>query len=146
MDIVSLLLLGIVAGILAGLLGIGGGIVIVPVLVWIFHGNTQIPEAYLMHIALGTSLATIVVTSLSSIRAHHRRGAVQWPVVRQLTPGFVIGVLLGATIADALSSHALQRFFAPCLFSPFRSNSRSTRRCTPIVKCQVARESLWPDR
>nr|VFK13399.1 MAG: Uncharacterized membrane protein YfcA [Candidatus Kentron sp. LFY] len=112
MDIASLLLLGVVAGILAGLLGIGGGVVIVPVLFWILGARAEMPTAHLMHIALGTSLATIVVTSLSSIRAHHRRGAVQWPIVGKLAPGLVIGVLLGAVVADALSSDGLRLFFA----------------------------------
>ena len=101
-----------IAGILAGLLGIGGGVVIVPVLVWIFEVNPEIPAAYLMHIALGTSLATVVTTSVSSIRSHHKRGAVQWPIVRQLIPGLVIGTLLGAILADALSSEMLRHFFA----------------------------------
>lgn len=101
-----------VAGILAGLLGIGGGIVIVPVLVWIFEANPEIPAAYLMHIALGTSLATVVTTSVSSIRSHHKRGAVQWPIVWQLIPGLIIGTLLGAILADALSSEMLRHFFA----------------------------------
>nr|VFK39203.1 MAG: Uncharacterized membrane protein YfcA [Candidatus Kentron sp. TC]VFK40264.1 MAG: Uncharacterized membrane protein YfcA [Candidatus Kentron sp. TC]VFK54954.1 MAG: Uncharacterized membrane protein YfcA [Candidatus Kentron sp. TC] len=112
MDIFSLLLLGVLAGILAGLLGIGGGVVIVPALFWILQANAEIPATHLMHIALGTSLATIVVTSLSSIRAHHKRGALQWPIVKRLTPGLVIGVLLGAVLADALPSDGLRLFFA----------------------------------
>nr|VFK15122.1 MAG: Uncharacterized membrane protein YfcA [Candidatus Kentron sp. LPFa] len=112
MDIVSLLLLGVVAGILAGLLGIGGGVVIVPVLFWILGANAEIPAVHLMHIALGTSLATIIITSLSSIHAHHKRGAVQWPIVRKLAPSLVIGTLLGAVIADALPSDGLRLFFA----------------------------------
>ena len=111
MDILSLLLLGIAAGILAGLLGIGGGIVIVPILVGIFQSNPEISEAHFMHIALGTSLATIITTSISSIYAHHQRGAVQWHIVRQLTPGLVVGVLLGAVIADVLSGNNLRIFF-----------------------------------
>ncbi len=78
MDILSLLLLGVIAGTVAGLLGVGGGIVIVPMLVWIFGQFPEIPAASLMHIAIGTSLATIVITSLSSIIAHQRHKAVQW--------------------------------------------------------------------
>jgi len=65
-----------------------------------------------MHLAIGTSLATIVVTSLSSVRAHHRHGAVLWPAVWQLTPGIVIGAWVGAAIADTLPSAALSRIFA----------------------------------
>ena len=112
MDILSLVLLGVIAGVLAGLLGVGGGVVIVPVLVWIFQGNADIPTIHLMHIAIGTSLATIVVTSVSSINAHHRRGAVQWPIVWQLLPGLVIGTLLGSVVADFLPSDGLQLFFS----------------------------------
>ncbi|MCK5717816.1 MAG: sulfite exporter TauE/SafE family protein [Thiomargarita sp.] len=112
MEILLLLLLGIIAGILAGLLGVGGGLVIVPVLIWIFQGNAEIPVTKLMHFAIGTSLATIVFTSMSSIIAHHRRGAVQWFIVWQLTPGIIVGTLLGSILADALPSDLLQKFFA----------------------------------
>ncbi|VFN02046.1 MAG: Uncharacterized membrane protein YfcA [Candidatus Kentron sp. G] len=112
MEIFSLLLLGMVAGILAGLLGVGGGVVIVPVLFWVLGANAEIPGVHLMHIALGTSLATIVVTSVSSILAHHRKGAVQWPIVGRLAPGLVAGVLLGAVVADAIPSDGLRVFFA----------------------------------
>jgi uncharacterized membrane protein YfcA len=112
LEIFSLLLLGSVAGLLAGLLGVGGGVVIVPVLVWIFQQHPEIPSDSLMQFAVGTSLATIVITSLSSILAHHRHGAVQWSIVWQLTPGIVLGALLGAVVADALSSRVLQMIFA----------------------------------
>ncbi len=112
MEIFLLLLLGIVAGTLAGLLGVGGGLVIVPVLVWIFQSNIDIPTAKLMHFAIGTSLSTIVFTSISSIIAHHRHGAVQWSIVWQLSPGIVVGALFGASIADMLPSDILQNIFA----------------------------------
>ena len=105
------LALGAFAGVMAGLLGVGGGLIIVPVLAWIFHGQ-QINDAIVMHLALGTSLATIVVTSISSVRAHHQRGAVLWPVVWRLTPGIVIGAWLGAAVADALPSAVLSKIFA----------------------------------
>ncbi len=71
--------LGVVAGVMAGLLGVGGVLVIVPALA-IVYSFTSIPETVLMHMAVGTSLATIVVTSIASIRAHHQRGAVRWAV------------------------------------------------------------------
>jgi uncharacterized membrane protein YfcA len=112
LEIFSLLLLGIVAGTLAGLLGVGGGIIIVPTLVWIFHSMPEIPNTSIMQIAIGTSLATISITSISSIIAHHRYGAVQWRIVWQLTPGIIIGALFGAIIADALTSDTLQKMFA----------------------------------
>jgi len=101
---------GAVAGILAGLLGVGGGLIIVPALVLIFAAQ-GVPEAIVMHMALGTSLATIVMTSVSSVRAHHKRGAVLWQVVWRLTPGIVAGTLMGAMLADMLSGGALKRIF-----------------------------------
>jgi uncharacterized membrane protein YfcA len=104
------LLLGAVAGTLAGLLGVGGGLIIVPVLALLFR-HIGIGEALVMHLAIGTSLATIVLTSVSSVRAHHRRGAVQWQLVWRLSPGIVLGALLGAALADALDSFWLSRFF-----------------------------------
>jgi uncharacterized membrane protein YfcA len=96
---------------MAGLLGVGGGLIIVPALAWIFRLQGVSGEV-IMHTAVGTSLATIVITSISSVYAHHRRGAVLWPVFWRLTPGIVIGALVGAAVADALPSDALQRVFA----------------------------------
>jgi len=105
------LVVGAFAGTLAGLFGVGGGLVIVPVLVFVFKGQS-ISEAVIMHLAIGTSLATIVFTAISSVRAHHQRGAVRWDVVQRLTPGIVIGALLGAVIADAMPTPVLRVFFA----------------------------------
>ena len=105
------LAVGAFAGTLAGLFGVGGGLVIVPVLVFIFKGQ-GINEAVIMHLAVGTSLATIVFTAISSVRAHHKRGAVRWDVARRLTPGIVAGALLGAAIADAMPAPVLRIFFA----------------------------------
>lgn len=103
-------LLGAVAGVLAGLLGVGGGLVIVPVLTWAFvHAGTLTTAP--VQFAVGTSLATIVFTSLSSIRAHHRRGAVRWDIVRRLVPGIVLGTLGGAWLATYLDSHTLGTVF-----------------------------------
>jgi hypothetical protein len=104
------LAVGAGAGLLAGLFGVGGGLVIVPVLVWVFAG-VGIDGAVGMHLAIGTSLATIIFTSMSSVRAHHRRGAVQWPVVRQLAPGIVFGTALGALVADQMPTDMLRTVF-----------------------------------
>jgi len=102
--------IGVVAGYLAGLLGIGGGFVVVPALTLLFlRDSTTAPWA--IHIAVATSLATMLVTSLSSILAHHRRGAIRWPLVRSLAGGLVLGAILGAVIADALKGDALVRVF-----------------------------------
>lgn len=111
MDILLLISMGAFAGMLAGLLGIGGGIIIVPVLALVFEHQGVTP-AVIMHVAIGTSLATIVITSLSSIRAHQRRGAILWPVFALITPGILLGGLLGAWIAHGLSGELLKRIFA----------------------------------
>lgn len=103
--------LGAVVGVMAGLLGVGGGLIIVPTLVWVFHQQQVHPEL-IMHLVLGTSLATIVITSISSVRAHHQHRAVQWPLVWRLAPGIVCGAWLGAALADLLPSAALMRIFA----------------------------------
>ncbi len=102
---------GAIAGTLAGLLGIGGGIIIVPVLAIVFQHQNVATEV-LMHVSIGTSLATIIFTSLSSIRAHHRIGAVRWPIFRVIAPGIVIGGFAGAAIAKFLPGETLQSAFA----------------------------------
>lgn len=104
------LLTGAVAGFFAGLLGVGGGVVVVPVLTIIF-ARQGFPANEVMHLALGTSMATILFTSISSLRAHHAHRAVLWPVMRDLTPGILIGTLLGAMLAARISSRALSIFF-----------------------------------
>ena len=106
MDILLLLVFGGLAGVMAGLLGIGGGLLIVPVLALLFE-RQGIAADVVMQSAIGTALATIVFTALSSARAHHRRGAVRWPLVRALTPGIVIGGLAGSVIADMLPGRVL---------------------------------------
>jgi uncharacterized membrane protein YfcA len=92
---------GAVAGLAAGLFGIGGGIVIVPFLAWPLPGQ-GFPDSLVMLAAVATSLATIVITSISSVTAHHRRGAVSWPTVWRLAPGLVVGSILGPLLARHL--------------------------------------------
>ncbi|MET4000353.1 sulfite exporter TauE/SafE family protein [Marinobacterium sp. MBR-109] len=101
------LLLGALAGVVAGLFGIGGGLLIVPVLIVTFELQ-GIPAAVLTHMAVATSLATIVVTSISSVRAHHRRGAVRWELFRPLGVGILLGALLGVNTAVQLPGPVLQ--------------------------------------
>ncbi|MES2256966.1 MAG: sulfite exporter TauE/SafE family protein [Pseudomonadota bacterium] len=110
MNIALYLTLGAFAGILAGLLGVGGGTVIVPVLTFIYAAQLFPPE-YTLHLALGTSMASILFTSIASLRSHHRRGAVNWAVVRQLTPGIVIGTLIGVWLTAHMSSKLLKLIF-----------------------------------
>ncbi|MEW5943489.1 MAG: sulfite exporter TauE/SafE family protein [Pseudomonadota bacterium] len=104
------LAVGVVAGFLAGLLGVGGGLVIVPALAFIFAAQHFAP-AYILHLALGTSLASILFTSVSSLRAHHAHGAVDWSIVRRTAPGIVAGTLAGTLIAAKLSTGFLKMFF-----------------------------------
>ena len=107
--------LGLVAGVLAGLLGVGGGIVIVPMLSIAFDLQ-GLPSQYIQHMALGTSLGTIMFTSISSFRAHHQHGAVNWSVVRRITLGIIVGTLAGSWVAAQLSTRFLKGFFAVFLF------------------------------
>jgi uncharacterized membrane protein YfcA len=109
--IAELLLLGVGTGFLAGLLGIGGGMLMVPFLTFILAAKGY-PEDYTVKIAVATSLATICFTSLSSVRAHHKRGAVRWSIVRTLAPGILLGSVLGAQIAVFLPGKALGVLFA----------------------------------
>lgn len=98
---------GALAGFLAGLLGIGGGMIIVPALIFSLHAQGVSPQV-LTHVAVGTSLASIVFTSVSSVRTHHRQGGVDWPLLRRLVPALMAGSLVGAQIAHALPARVLQ--------------------------------------
>ena len=105
------ILTGAFAGFAAGLLGIGGGLIIVPVLYFSFAAQGYEPQ-HLMHMALTTSLATIVITSISSTISHNRRQAVLWPIVFLLSPGIVIGAWCGGVAASHLDNKLLTVFFA----------------------------------
>ncbi len=98
--------IGLVAGFAAGYLGIGGGFVVVPALLLIFSRNPE-TASLAGHLAVGTSLATMLATSLSSILAHHRRGAVRWDTFRRLAPGLLLGAAAGAWIAGQVSTRVL---------------------------------------
>jgi len=107
--------LGLAVGFVAGLLGVGGGLIIVPVLIMLLHTHGQ-AVGMEPQLALGTSLATILFTSLSSVRAHHRRGAVEWSLVRRIAPGIVLGTLAGAALAARMPATVLKIFFVIFLF------------------------------
>ena len=109
------LAIGVAVGFLAGLLGIGGGMVMVPMLVFVFTAK-GFPAAHMMHLALATALATIVFTSLSSVRAHHRRGGVDWPVARAMAPGILAGSLVAALAAGFIPTRPLAVFFTGFMF------------------------------
>ncbi|CAN7578187.1 sulfite exporter TauE/SafE family protein [Pseudoxanthomonas sp. LjRoot143] len=107
--------LGVLAGILAGLLGIGGGLVLVAALAWILplHG---IPKEAAMHAALASSLASIVLTATSSAYSHHRRGSVLWPTVAWMVPGLLLGGWLGSGLAVYLDDDVLRWIVAGYCF------------------------------
>ncbi|RMQ45642.1 Membrane protein [Pseudomonas cichorii] len=108
MEFVLYLALGACAGVLAGLFGVGGGIIIVPVLVLSF-GLQGFDASVLTHLAVGTSLATIVFTSINSVRAHHSLGAVRWPIFAWLTVGILFGAGLGSLTASYIAGPYLQK-------------------------------------
>lgn len=106
---------GAVAGVLAGLLGVGGGLVIVPMLLaCLVHQG--IPEEIIMHLALGTSMASIMFTAVSSFWYHHKRGAVNWIVVKRIVIGIFVGTFLGACLAAQLATVYLKVFFVVFLY------------------------------
>ena len=107
MEIRIFLIIGALAGFAAGLFGVGGGTIIVPLLFVVFTQMDYSPDS-IMHLALGTSLATIIVTSISSLMAHNKKGAVMWPVFKNLAPGLALGCFLGAGIAGQISGLYLQ--------------------------------------
>ncbi|MDX1694356.1 MAG: sulfite exporter TauE/SafE family protein [Ketobacteraceae bacterium] len=110
MELLIFPVLGVAAGIIAGLLGLGGGIIVVPVLIFTF-ALLGFPEAVATHMAVGTSLATIVITSFGSVRQHHAKGAVRWDIFRFLVVGLVLGAFAGAEVADWLNGRVLQILF-----------------------------------
>ena len=118
MDDVSLLLtmgvmllgIGAFAGVLAGLLGVGGGIILVPAFFYAFQ-TLGYDGPQLMQMCLATSLATIIVTSVRSVLSHHKKGAVDWGILRSWAPGIILGAILGVIVAYGLRSAALQAIF-----------------------------------
>jgi uncharacterized protein len=109
-SLLAYLSVGLIAGFLAGLLGVGGGLVIVPALLYVF-ALLGLPPEHHQHLALGTSMATIVFTGIASLKAHHARGAVRWPVVKSITPGILLGTFTGAQLAAFVPGLGLQWFF-----------------------------------
>lgn len=109
-SLVAYVLCGAVAGVLAGLLGVGGGIVLVPLMVAIFP-TVGVPAQYVQQMALGTSLASIMITSISSARAHNARGAVHWDIFKAITPGILVGTFFGGLVATHMPTMFLKIFF-----------------------------------
>lgn len=107
MELITFLIIGALAGFAAGLFGVGGGTIIVPLLFIVFTQMGYSPDN-VMHLALGTSLATIIITSISSLMAHNKKGSVIWPVFKNLAPGMALGCFFGAGIAGQISGLYLQ--------------------------------------
>ena len=104
--IAGLLALGAAVGVAAGLLGIGGGMLLVPFMTILMTAK-GFPKELVIHMAIATSLATIMFTSLSSVRAHHKHGAVRWDIARLLAPGILIGSWIGPWIGKQMNSSML---------------------------------------
>jgi uncharacterized membrane protein YfcA len=107
-QLVIFLVTGAAAGVMAGLFGVGGGLIIVPALAWLLP-RQGVDASVTMQLAIGTSLAVISATSISSTLAHHKRSGVLWPVLRKLAPGLVAGAIAGGFVADALSGGTLKK-------------------------------------
>ena len=111
LDLFGFLLTGVLAGLLAGFFGVGGGVIVVPALILLF-GHLGLGGDWIPHLAVGSSLATVVGTGAASTLAHHRRGGVRWDLVLALAPGIVLGASAGAAVAGALPELWLTRVFA----------------------------------
>ncbi|MFP1916679.1 sulfite exporter TauE/SafE family protein [Lonsdalea quercina] len=109
--IIAYLALGAIVGFMAGLLGIGGGGIMVPILTAMFAAQ-GVQNEHLVHLALGTSMASIVITAVSSLRTHHQHQAVLWPVVWRITPGILVGTFCATWLAALLPTQALAIFFS----------------------------------
>lgn len=113
--LLTYLLLGMGSGFVAGLFGVGGGLTIVPILLMLFQAQ-GFPETELMHLALGTAMATIVITSISSMRAHHKLGGVRWDIFRAMAPGLVLGTLVGSLFASRVPTHTMAIVFTGIVY------------------------------
>jgi len=144
LDITSLFLLlslGAVVGVAAGLLGVGGGAIMVPALTALFLAN-GVPQAQLVHMALGTSMASIIMTSISSLRAHHAKQGVRWSVVWALVPGVLAGSFFGALLTPYISGLLLAGFFSLFMLyvavGMFRNSPVATNKSLPGAAGQAA--------
>jgi uncharacterized membrane protein YfcA len=112
MVILFFFLIGALSGSLAGLLGLGGGVIVGPALAAMFKHFNLIPPQYIMQMAIGTSLSTIIITFMASLYAHIKHLSVRWDFARQLIPGLMLGVLIGSFVAHDLPSNFLRIFFS----------------------------------
>ncbi len=142
------LVTGVFAGTMSGMLGLGGGIVVVPALATLFLYNQDIPNALHMRMAIGTSLVIMIVTLASSVFAHHARKAVNWWMVRAVFPGLIAGIIFGMVLVCFLPAGFLSRFFSIFLLvvvihllffdrDPVENNLPSIVSPTLIVGCSA---------
>lgn len=109
------LAIGVFVGFFGGMLGIGGGAIMVPLLVMMFEAR-GFPREHCIHFAVGTAMSTILFTSVSSVRAHAKRGTVRWDIARAITPGILAGGLAGVAMAGSLSTFALAASFTVIVY------------------------------
>ncbi len=128
MDMWLLVYLGVggLVGFLAGLFGVGGGAMSVPIFVMMFTAQ-NFPKEHLVHVALGTSLSAIMFTSLSSLRAHHQHGAVNWTIVKHMAPGLLLGTFLGSQLVSFLPTKILTVVFVVFIYYLFISMLRKKK-------------------
>ena len=139
--VVWFLVAGAFAGVCAGLFGVGGGMITVPALIWLFTAFGYSPDV-VAHLAVGTSLATIIVTSISSLTAHNKRGGVRWEIWKRMAGGLVVGSLLGAAVAEQINGNTLQALIgAGALLIAFKmlflSNKEQLGKPVPSTPIQV---------
>ncbi len=140
-----LAVIGAFAGVLAGLLGVGGGIVLVPAFFYAFQ-TLGYDGPQLMQICLATSLATIIVTSLRSVHSHNRKGAVEWGILRSWAPGIVIGAVLGMLLVAQLRTNVLQGIFGglALIVGLYMGFGRAHWRLGQAMPTGLARAALSP--
>ena len=140
-----LLVIGAFAGVLAGMLGVGGGIVLVPAFFYAFS-VLGYDSPQLMQMCLATSLATIVVTSVRSVMSHHKKGAVDWDILKTWAPGIIVGALIGFYIAASLRSGALQAIFGglAIVVGLYMALGKSHWRIADAMPDGIARAALSP--
>lgn len=143
--LVVLLVIGGFAGVLAGLLGVGGGIVLVPAFFYTFQ-TLGYDGPQLMQICLATSLATIIVTSVRSVLSHNKKGAVDWDILRRWAPGIALGAILGVLVAASLRSNTLQGIFGVLglLIGAYLGLGRPTWRLGAQMPGGITRAILSP--
>ena len=141
--ILLLLAIGAFAGVIAGLLGVGGGIVLVPAFYYMF-GHLGYAGPQLMQVCVATSLATIMATSMRSVMAHHRKGAVDWAILRQWAPWIVIGAIVGVFVAAVLKSTTLTAIFGilAMIAGLYMALGRESWRVAPSMPDQPTRGIL----